>query len=117
MARDPALGPLIVVGAGGLLTECLAGRSMPALPPLTPAAAGALLEGQRFAQLLSGVRGQPPCDTTAVVSAIARFSTLIADLEEYLDGFDINPLICSPSGVLAVNALADPRGRGHALLP
>ena len=34
MARDPALGPLIVVGAGGILAEYLADRAV-ALPPLT----------------------------------------------------------------------------------
>ena len=34
MARDPALGPLIVVGAGGVLAEYLADRAV-ALPPLT----------------------------------------------------------------------------------
>ena len=34
MARDPALGPLIIVGAGGVLAEYLAERSV-ALPPLT----------------------------------------------------------------------------------
>jgi acyl-CoA synthetase (NDP forming) len=107
MARDPALGPLLVVGAGGVLTEHLAERSV-ALPPLTLASAGALLDGQRFAKLLAGVRGQPPCDINAVISAIAGFSVLVADLVEHLDGFDINPLICSPSGVLAVDALAVP---------
>ena len=38
MARDPALGPLVVVGAGGVLAEYLAERSV-ALPPLTRNAA------------------------------------------------------------------------------
>lgn len=107
MARDPALGPLIVVGAGGILTEYLAERAV-ALPPLTRESASALLDGQRFTRILAGVRGQPPCDIDAVVSAIAGFSVLVADLGEHLDGFDINPLICSPSGVLAVDALAVP---------
>ena len=107
MARDPALGPLIVVGAGGVLTEHLAERAV-ALPPLSRKSASALLDGQRFARLLAGVRGTPPCDTDAVISAIAAFSVLVADLGGHLDGFDINPLICSPAGVLAVDALAVP---------
>lgn len=115
MARDPALGPLIVVGAGGILTEHLAERSV-ALPPLTHESASALLDGQRFAKILAGVRGQPPCDIDAVISAIAAFSVLVADLGEHLDGFDINPLICSPSGVLAVDALAAPAAASRPLL-
>jgi hypothetical protein len=87
-----------------------------ALPPLTRESAGALLDGQRFAKILAGVRGQPPCDTDAVISAIAGFSLLVADLGEHLDGFDINPLICSPAGVLAVDALAIPSAAPRPLL-
>lgn len=108
MARDPALGPLIVVGAGGVLAEYLAERAV-ALPPLTGESARKMLDGSRFAQLLKGLRGQPPCDEDAVISAIAAFSALVADLGEQLAGFDVNPLICSPTGVLAVDALAIPR--------
>ena len=41
-----------------------------------------------------------------MISALVSFSALVAELGEYLDAFEINPLICSPSGVLAVDALA-----------
>jgi acyl-CoA synthetase (NDP forming) len=109
MARDPALGPLIVVGAGGVLAEYLAERAV-ALPPISPAAAGRMIAGLRVAEILAGVRGQPPCDAEALADAIAAFSRLISDLGDGLDAFDINPLICSPSGVLAVDALALPSG-------
>jgi len=105
MARDPALGPLIIVGAGGVLAEHLAERAV-ALPPLTSQAASAMLGGLRVAKILNGVRGQPPCDQEAVISAIVAFSALVTDVGECLTAFDINPLICSPSGVLAVDALA-----------
>jgi hypothetical protein len=109
MARDPALGPLIVVGAGGVLAEYLAERVV-ALPPLSAADAARMIAGLRVAELLAGVRGQPPCDAVALAGAIAAFSRLAADLGDHLDAFDVNPLICSPSGVLAVDALALPSG-------
>ena len=109
MARDPALGPLIVVGAGGVLTEYLAERAV-ALPPVSEAEAARMIAGLRVAEILAGVRGQPPCDAGALAGAIAAFSGLVADLGDHLDGFDVNPLICSPSGVLAVDALALPFG-------
>jgi acyl-CoA synthetase (NDP forming) len=112
MARDPALGPLIVVGAGGVLAEYLSERAV-ALPPISPAAAGRMIAGLRIAGILAGVRGQPPCDIDAIVDVIVSFSLLAADLGDHLDAFDINPLICSPSGALAVDALAVPR---HPLL-
>jgi acyl-CoA synthetase (NDP forming) len=108
LARDPALGPLIVVGAGGILAEYLAERTV-ALPPLSAADAARTISGLRMAEVLAGLRGQPPCDVEALASAVASFSELAADLGEYLDAFDVNPLICSPTGVLAVDALAEPR--------
>jgi acetate---CoA ligase (ADP-forming) len=111
MARDPALGPLVVAGAGGVLTELLSERAV-ALPPLTPDAAAGLLGPLRFARVLAGVRGQPPADANAVTSALVSFSVLAAELGEYLDAFDVNPLICGPHGVLAVDALAVPHRRG-----
>jgi len=114
MSRDPALGPLIVVGAGGILAEYLSDRAV-ALPPLTPSAAAALIAGQRFARLLTGFRGHPATDLAAVAAAMAAFSALVTDLAEHLDAFDINPLICTPAGPVAVDALtvptAPPRGR------
>jgi acyl-CoA synthetase (NDP forming) len=118
LARDPALGPLVVLGAGGVLAEYLAERAV-AIPPLSAADAATMISGLRVAEVLAGVRGQPPCDAAALAAAVAAFSLLAAELGEYLDAFDVNPLICSPSGVLAVDALAAPRaggapGRGSA---
>ncbi|HUD36096.1 MAG TPA: acetate--CoA ligase family protein [Streptosporangiaceae bacterium] len=110
MARDPALGPLIVVGAGGVLAEYLAERAV-ALPPVSEVDAARMIAGLRVAEILAGVRGQPPCDADALAGAIAAFSRLVADLGEHLDAFEVNPLICSPSGVLAVDALALPSRR------
>jgi acyl-CoA synthetase (NDP forming) len=108
MARDPALGPLIVTGPGGVLAEYFPERSV-ALPPVTMTAAAAAVSRLRFAEVLAGVRGGQPCDTAAIAAAIAAFSVLIAELGDRLEAFDVNPLICGPSGVLAVDALAVPR--------
>jgi acetate---CoA ligase (ADP-forming) len=101
MARDPALGPLIVTGPGGVLAEFFPERTV-ALPPLTMAAAASSVSRLRFAEVLAGVRGSQPCDTAAV----AAFSVLVEELGDWLEAFDVNPLICGPSGVLAVDALA-----------
>ena len=105
MARDPALGPLIVTGPGGVLAEFFPERTV-ALPPVTMTAATSSVSRLRFAEVLAGVRGSQPCDTAAVAAAIAAFSVLITELGDWLEAFDVNPLICGPSGVLAVDALA-----------
>jgi acetate---CoA ligase (ADP-forming) len=105
MARDQALGPLIVTGAGGVLADYYSERTV-APPPVTMTAAGAMISRLRVAEVLSGVRGSPPCDVAAVIGAIVSLSVLACELGDLLDAFDINPLICAPSGVVAVDALA-----------
>jgi hypothetical protein len=65
-----------------------------------------MIAGLRFSEILGGIRGQPPCDLDAIVSALVCFSGLVTDVGEHLAALDVNPLICSPAGVLAVDALA-----------
>src|SRR5262249_42509888 len=72
ITRDPGLGPLVVLGAGGLLVEFLADRAV-ALPPVDVAQALRMLGRLRGARLLAGVRGQPAADGCAVArAAVAR---------------------------------------------
>ena len=105
VVTDPELGPLIVVGAGGVLVELLADRTV-ALPPVAPAQAADLVSGLRVARLLAGVRGAPPADLGAVIQAVCGLSELAVELGDQLDALDINPLICGPAGAVAVDALA-----------
>jgi acyl-CoA synthetase (NDP forming) len=105
LIRDPALGPLIVVAAGGVLVELLADHAV-ALPPLDQAGALRLLTRVRAARLLDGVRGSPAAGREAVAAAIVALSTLALELGDHLDALDINPLICAPTGPVAVDALA-----------
>ncbi len=113
LTRDPALGPLLVIGAGGLLIEILAERAV-VLPPVTPAQARAVISRLRLARILTGARGQPPADLDAIADAIAGLSALACDLGDVLDALDINPLICGPDGAVAADVLAVPRlGPGH----
>lgn len=93
-----------MTGPGGILAELFPERSV-ALPPLTLTAAASSVSRLRFAQVLAGTRGSQPCDA----AAIAAFSMLIGELGDWLEAFDVNPLICGPSGVVAVDALAIPR--------
>jgi acyl-CoA synthetase (NDP forming) len=113
LARDHELGPLLVVGAGGVLVELLADRAV-ALPPVSPVQARRMLGTLRAARLLAGLRGQPPADLDAAAAAITGLSQLAAELGGVLEALDINPLICGPDGAVAVDALAIPSGAGPA---
>ncbi len=104
--RDPTLGPLVVVGAGGVLVELLADRVV-ALPPLDRPAAGRLLDRLRIRPLLDGFRGSAAVDLDAVCDAVVAMSHLAAEAGDELDALDVNPLSCSPSGVLALDVLVE----------
>jgi acyl-CoA synthetase (NDP forming) len=108
VVRDPALGPLLVIGAGGVLVEILAERAV-LLAPVTRSAALAALRRLRIAPVLAGSRGQPAADLGAIADAIAGLSRLACDLGDALEALDINPLICAPAGPVAVDALLIPR--------
>jgi acetate---CoA ligase (ADP-forming) len=108
ITRDPGLGPLIVVGTGGVLVELLADRAV-ALPPVDERLAGELLAGLRVGQLLAGVRGMPPAALGSVAAAITSLSQLACELGDDIEALDVNPLICGPTAAVAVDALVIPR--------
>jgi acyl-CoA synthetase (NDP forming) len=108
ITRDPGLGPLIVVGAGGVLVELLADRRV-ALPPVDEELATELLDGLRVRKLLAGVRGMPPAALGSIITAITGLSELACELGDELEALDVNPVICGPGGAVAVDALAIPR--------
>jgi hypothetical protein len=107
VVRDPQLGPLVMVAAGGVLVELLRDRRF-ALPPLGRRAATAMLDRLALRPLLDGGSGGPPADLDAVAGAVARLSVLAADLGDLLDALDVNPLVAGPDGCLAVDALVLP---------
>jgi hypothetical protein len=108
---DPAFGPLVVVGAGGVFAEILADRRV-ALPPVDATRAADLLGDLAVAPLLRGARGRPAVDLTAAAGAVATVSTIAVELGDRLAALDVNPLICRPDGCVAVDALVVPAGAG-----
>jgi acyl-CoA synthetase (NDP forming) len=107
LVRDPALGPLLVISAGGILIEIFAERVV-LLPPVTRPVALEAVRRLRLAPVLAGARGQPAADLDAIADAIEGLSRLARDLGDTIDALDINPLICAPAGALAVDALLIP---------
>lgn len=101
---DPAFGPVVVVSAGGTLIEILADTACE-LAPLDAADARALLSRLKVSRLLDGVRGRPACGSEALMQLIVTFSAIVSTLSDVIAEVDINPVIVSPSGAIAVDAL------------
>ncbi len=111
MVRDAQFGPLVMVGAGGILVETLKDTRF-ALPPFGVDYARRLIDGLKVRPLLDGLRGAPAADIDALAEALARFSVLAVTLGDAIAEIDVNPFIAGPAGPLAVDALvvADPKG-------
>jgi acyl-CoA synthetase (NDP forming) len=109
VVRDPQFGPLVLAAAGGILVEVLNDRSL-VMPPLDEVRARVLIGGLAIARLLEEARGRPAADVEAVARALARLSVLALDLGDLFEALDVNPVIVSPDGCLAVDALVIPRG-------
>lgn len=105
--HDAQFGPMVIVGAGGILVEFLQDVAM-APAPVSAAKARAMIEGLRAAPLLRGLRGRPPADIDAAADALMRLSWLAADLGSRLVELDVNPLIlrAAGQGAIAVDARA-----------
>jgi acetate---CoA ligase (ADP-forming) len=103
---DTQFGQLLVLGAGGVLTELLR-DSVTLLPPFSAATVSAALERLKAAPLLGGFRGRPRGDVAALVeTALACTRYAHAHLES-LRELDLNPVIVRPQGLgaVAVDAL------------
>ncbi|RAI01721.1 hypothetical protein DLJ53_09950 [Acuticoccus sediminis] len=105
-SEDPIYGPVVALGAGGILAEYL-GRPVLRLPPLSEAAAREMVEAMPGRRVLSGVRGEAARDVGALVDLVVRFSHLAHDLAGTVREMDVNPVIVGAEGegAIAVDAL------------
>jgi acetyltransferase len=99
---DPQFGPVLLFGTGGSLVEVFRDRAL-ALPPLNTTLARRMMEQTRILPALKGVRGRPPVDLAELERMLVRFSQLVVE-QRWIKEIDINPLLASSSGLLALDA-------------
>ena len=111
--HDPTFGPIVVIGAGGILVE-LINEAKARLAPVDSATAKHAIESQRACALLRGLRGKPPGDLPALVQLVTAVSRFFAEHSAYIDQIEINPVIVRPDGLgaIAADALLVMRGPG-----
>lgn len=102
--RDPQVGPVVVLGVGGVLAEIYHDFAM-RMAPVGVEEAARMVDEVKGLATIRGYRGLPPGDCAALARTVSAFSQLA-----YLDSIaeaEINPLIVKPegSGVVAVDGL------------
>jgi acyl-CoA synthetase (NDP forming) len=103
MKRDPAFGPVLAFGLGGVLTEVLGDVAL-ALIPLDEWVTAELPELTRARRLLDSFRGAPPVDRKALARVFQAVSKIAEDFPE-ISEIDINPLLIDEGRPVAVDAL------------
>jgi succinyl-CoA synthetase beta subunit len=102
--RDPEFGPVLIVGMGGVTAELQSDVARRMLP-LHEGEAEAMLRELRGFALLEGYRGTVGGDVTAAARAIEGVARFAVSLGERLEAVEVNPLIVTPDGATAVDAL------------
>lgn len=102
LIRDPQFGPCVMIGLGGVMAEVFQDAVF-AMAPLNHQEALALtgrLQGQK---LLDGFRGNPPVNRDEIARMLVALGTIGLACPR-IQEIDVNPLIISPAGAVAVDA-------------
>jgi len=99
---DSQFGPVLMFGSGGQLVEVYKDSAI-GLPPLNSTLARLLMERTKIFAAFAGVRGRKPVDLAALEELLVRFSYLVIE-QRWIEEIDINPLLASPDGLLALDA-------------
>lgn len=95
--EDPLYGPVMVVGAGGIMVELVKDTAFRMLP-VNARVAGNMLDELSVNVLLKGFRGGKPADRKALIDAICGLSEFFLDHRPWLADLEINPLIVREKG-------------------
>lgn len=102
VASDPVFGPVVACGAGGTAVELLGDVAVRVCPLGTPDAEK-MIHSLAIFPMLSGFRGQQPADLASLESLVLRVGAL-ADAHREIVELDLNPVIATADGALAVDA-------------
>jgi acetate---CoA ligase (ADP-forming) len=103
--RDPVVGPVLTIGAGGVFVDLLDDSTI-LLLPTNRADIRAAIESLKIASLIAGYRGAPAGDMNEVVQLVVGVADYVADNATRLEELDLNPVLVLPEGegVIAVDA-------------
>ena len=103
ITRDPQLGPMLLVGLGGVFTELFKDCALyPA--PLGYDEAMEMISSLKAYPILSGYRGAGPLNVDALAKMMVQLGRLAVEREDIKE-LDINPVFVYENGVSAADAL------------
>ena len=91
-----ALGKVLTIGVGGILTEIISDVSIRLLP-VDESTVRQMITETRLAPLFAGARGSAPADVEAFIATVLRIAEVASTFPESSE-LDINPLTVLPQG-------------------
>ena len=88
---EPGLGPVVMLGMGGIYVEVLKDVTFK-LAPMTNIEADDMISSIKTKKILEGVRGEKPSDIKKLSECIQRLSQLVSDFHEIKE-LDMNPVL------------------------
>ena len=88
---EPGLGPVVMLGMGGIYVEVLKDVTF-RLAPVSDIEANDMISSIKMKKLLEGVRGEKPGDLKKLSECIQRLSQLVTDFREIKE-LDMNPVL------------------------
>jgi acyl-CoA synthetase (NDP forming) len=98
------LGPVVAFGLGGVFVEVIR-RIGGRLAPLTPSDADELIAEFDDLGVADGFRGSLPWDRPQLNDILVRASRLVAGGRDWIQSMDVNPLILTEQGFVAVDCV------------
>jgi len=102
VSHDPAFGPIVMFGLGGIYVEGLKDVVF-RVHPVTRGDASEMVRSLRGGRILEGLRGEPGVDFEGLSEVVERVSQLVGDHERIVE-LDINPFLAFDDGGVAVDA-------------
>ncbi len=100
--REGGFGHLLLCGMGGVFVEALGDVSV-SLAPVGPREALRMIRELKGYPLIKGIRGRAGVDEKAFADVLGKLSDLVGSAPEIAE-LDLNPLLASASGIVAVDA-------------
>jgi acetyltransferase len=102
--RDPVFGMVVMVGLGGILVEVLKDVVF-RKAPFDAQEGEQMLRELRMGAMLDGVRGQPAVDRRAIAHMLSDLSLWAHAGRDVLAELDLNPVLVSSQGLVAVDCV------------
>ena len=93
---EPGMGPVIMLGMGGIYVEVLKDVTFK-IAPVTNKEADDMIESIKMKKILEGVRGEKPSDKVKLSECIQRLSQLVTDFKQIKE-LDMNPVLVLEKG-------------------